>query len=108
MDKIRLDMYLVKNGYYGSRQKAQSGILAGEVYINGVVTHKASSAIDHGDSIEVRRLSDTFSSRGGYKLEKAFEVFSLDVNGLCGMDIGASTGGFTDCLLNTAHAKYML
>ncbi len=105
MDKTRLDVYLVNNGHFESREKAQSNILAGNVSINNMVCHKPSAAIGNEDIIDIRHSEDAYSSRGGNKLEKAFAVFQLDVKGLCCIDVGASTGGFTDCLLKNGARK---
>lgn len=104
-NKTRLDVYLVNNGYFESREKAQSNIMAGNVNVNGILLSKPSVIIRDGDLVEIKNTKDTYSSRGGDKLEKAFVEFGLDVKDLCGVDIGASTGGFTDCLLKHGARK---
>ena len=100
---MRLDLYLSsKFGY--SRTKAANMIADGFVNVNGKTCMKASRETVDGDEIEIIR-EYRFASRGGDKLEKAFADFSLDVNGLVCADIGASNGGFTDCLLSHGAAK---
>ena len=97
--KTRLDVYLVDNGYFPTREKAKAAIMAGLVYVNGQISDKAGNVIDPDAPIEVRGDSCPYVSRGGYKLEKALDVFGVDVSGLSCLDIGSSTGGFTDCML---------
>lgn len=98
MVKQRLDIMLVERGLAESREKAQRLILAGAVRIDGQVVDKAGRACAEDAVIEVT-AGDKFVSRGGGKLDAAFTAFSLDVTGKVCADIGASTGGFTDCLL---------
>lgn len=98
-EKIRLDSYVFENGFAESREKAKAYIMAGQVYINGVKSLKAGTVVKDGDTVEVRGDKLPFVSRGGLKLQKAFESFGLSVEGLLCMDVGASTGGFTDCML---------
>jgi 23S rRNA (cytidine1920-2'-O)/16S rRNA (cytidine1409-2'-O)-methyltransferase len=97
--KRRLDLLVVERGLAESREKAQAMILAGEVRVNGVRSDKAGSQIAEDARIEVSGTSAKFASRGGLKLEGALEDFGIDVNGKICLDVGASTGGFTDCLL---------
>jgi 23S rRNA (cytidine1920-2'-O)/16S rRNA (cytidine1409-2'-O)-methyltransferase len=104
MAKQRLDMAVVERGLAESREKAQRLILAGAVRVDGQVADKAGRPCDADAVIEVE-AGEKFVSRGGGKLEAAFETFSLDVAGLVCADIGASTGGFTDCLLQHGAAK---
>jgi len=94
----RLDLELVARGLAESREQAQRLILAGEVWVDGQRWDKASKPCAAGLKLEVRG-HDRYVSRGGHKLEGALKSFSLDVNGLRCLDLGASTGGFTDCLL---------
>jgi len=98
MKPRRLDLELVSRGLVESREQAQRLILAGEVWVNGQRWDKASKPCAAAAAIEVRG-ADRFVSRGGHKLEGALQGFKLDVGGLRCLDLGASTGGFTDCLL---------
>ncbi|MBR5411190.1 MAG: TlyA family RNA methyltransferase [Clostridia bacterium] len=103
-DKVRLDQHLTQLGLCASREKAKAAVMAGLVYVNGQKASKAGDLVREGDKIEVRGGSE-FVSRGGYKLKKAVSVFSLDLAGKICMDIGASTGGFTDCMLQRGAEK---
>ncbi len=103
-DKTRLDAFLTENGYFESREKAKAAIMAGIVYINGQKALKAGDTVKKIDSIEVRGGME-FVSRGGHKLKKAMEVFPINLEGKICMDIGASTGGFTDCMLHRGAKK---
>ena len=97
---MRLDVFLAANGYADSRTQARKLIEEGAVSLNGRLADKASLSVDESREIDVQIIHrQRYVSRGGLKLEKALEVFSVDVNGLCALDVGASTGGFTDCLL---------
>jgi 23S rRNA (cytidine1920-2'-O)/16S rRNA (cytidine1409-2'-O)-methyltransferase len=100
----RLDQALVELGLCPSREKARRSILAGQVRINGQVAGKPSDPVKAKDQIALA-AGERFVSRGGFKLEHALEHFSLEVTGLTAIDIGASTGGFTDCLLQRGAAK---
>src|SRR3954469_9076336 len=100
----RLDQALVSRGLCESREKAQRAILAGHARINGQRAHKASDKVRDGDTIELAQV-EKFVSRGGFKLEHALTHFKLDVRGLTCVDLGASTGGFTDCLLQHGATK---
>ena len=101
---IRLDQALVERGLCESREKAKRAIMAGTVKINGQVAHKPSDSIKTDDALELT-VAEKFVSRGGHKLEHALEHFKIDVTGLNAIDLGASTGGFTDCLLQRGAAK---
>jgi 23S rRNA (cytidine1920-2'-O)/16S rRNA (cytidine1409-2'-O)-methyltransferase len=101
---IRLDQALVERGLCESREKAKRAIMAGTVKINGQPARKPSDTVTLEDALALE-APETFVSRGGYKLEHAFEYFGLDVAGLTVVDLGASTGGFTDCLLQRGAAK---
>ena len=104
--KERLDILLVKNGYAPSREKAKAIIMAGLVYVNGQKEDKAGSTFEEEDiNLEVRGQGLRYVSRGGLKLEKAMKSFPIDLNGKVCMDIGASTGGFTDCMIQNGAAK---
>ena len=94
----RLDQALVQAGLVDSRETAQRLILAGEVLLNGQKAFKASQAVPEGAELALL-AKPRFVSRGGEKLQGAFDAFGLDVTDLCCLDVGASTGGFTDCLL---------
>jgi 23S rRNA (cytidine1920-2'-O)/16S rRNA (cytidine1409-2'-O)-methyltransferase len=104
MSKTRLDLLLVERGLAESRARAQALIMAGQVRVQGQVVIKPAASIDPAAHLEVER-GPRFVSRGGEKLDKAIEAFDLDVNGLVCADVGASTGGFTDCLLQHGAAK---
>lgn len=104
--KERLDVLLVKQGHARSREKAKAIIMSGNVFVNGQREDKAGSAFEEEKiSIEVRGNTLRYVSRGGLKLEKAMETFHIDLNGRICMDIGASTGGFTDCMLQNGAVK---
>lgn len=104
--KERLDVLLVNQGLAVSREKAKTVIMAGDVFVNGQREDKAGSTFDPEKcTIEVRGKQLRYVSRGGLKLEKAVEHFDLGLPGLICMDIGASTGGFTDCMLQNGAVK---
>ncbi len=107
--KERLDGALFARGLAQSREQAKKLVMAGTVYVNGQKASKASQMVLPDDALEVRGHALPYVSRGGLKLEKALRVFPIDVNGLVCADVGASTGGFTDCLLqNGARKVYSL
>src|SRR5437764_11076259 len=101
---IRLDQALVERGLCQSREKAKRAIMAGTVKINGQVARKPSDSIKPDDELGLTE-PEKFVSRGGHKLEHALDHFKIDVTGLTAIDLGASTGGFTDCLLQRGAAK---
>jgi len=101
---MRLDQALVDNGICESREKAKRAILAVQVRVNGQVAAKPSDSVKSQDALELT-APEKFVSRGGYKLEHGLTRFQLDVAGLTAIDLGASTGGFTDCLLQRGAAK---
>lgn len=104
--KERLDVILVKQGHAPSRERARAVIMAGNVYVNGQKEDKAGTFFDETKiSLEVRESALRYVSRGGLKLEKAMEKWNLRLDGKVCMDIGASTGGFTDCMLQNGAAK---
>ncbi len=103
--KQRLDITLVKKGLSATRQKAQGHIMAGDVRVDGHKVTKAGFMVSDDSSIEVVSGKIPFVSRGGLKLDAAIDHFGMDVSGKVSMDIGASTGGFTDCLLQRGARK---
>jgi 23S rRNA (cytidine1920-2'-O)/16S rRNA (cytidine1409-2'-O)-methyltransferase len=103
--KERLDVLLVKKGLAPSREKAKIMIMEGNVFVAGQREDKAGSTFPEDAVIEVRGSSLKYVSRGGLKLEKALASFPIDLNGCVCMDIGASTGGFTDCMLQNGAVK---
>lgn len=106
MAKIRLDVKLTQDNPDISREKAKSLIMAGLVYINDQKCDKAGSMVDENAAVEVRGSgSCKYVSRGGLKLEKAMDVFGIKLDGAIAADIGASTGGFTDCMLKNGAKK---
>jgi 23S rRNA (cytidine1920-2'-O)/16S rRNA (cytidine1409-2'-O)-methyltransferase len=103
--KKRLDLLVVERGLAESRQKAQAMILAGEVRVNGAPLDKAGALLAEDTRIETSSGSVKYASRAGLKLEGALEDFGVNVSGKVCLDIGASTGGFTDCLLAHGAGK---
>lgn len=103
--KERLDVLLVRGGFFPSREKAKAVIMAGQVYVNGQKEDKAGMRFDIYAPLEVRGQTLRYVSRGGLKLEKAVSAFGLQLEGKICMDIGASTGGFTDCMLQNGAEK---
>lgn len=103
--KERLDVLLVSLGLAESRAKAQATIMAGEVYVNGQKADKSGMEVDITANVEVRGSACPYVSRGGLKLEKALKNFGVDPTGYVCSDSGASTGGFTDCLLQQGASK---
>lgn len=104
--KERLDVLLVNKGLAPSREKAKALIMAGEVFVDGNREDKAGASFNpDGINIEVRSRQLKYVSRGGFKLEKAMDVWGIDLSGKVCMDIGSSTGGFTDCMLQNGAVK---
>lgn len=103
-EKIRLDVYLHENNLAESREKAKALIMAGLVYVNEQKAVKAGITLKETDNVTVRSTME-FVSRGGYKLKKAVEFFGLDLRDKIAMDVGASTGGFTDCMLQNGALR---
>lgn len=103
--KIRLDQYLCQHGLAQSRERAKALIMAGIVYVGEEKSDKPGNMIDENAHVEVRGHDIGYVSRGGLKLEKGMEVFPISPNGKICMDIGASTGGFTDCMLQNGAIK---
>lgn len=101
---MRADIFLTQKGFFSSRSKAAEAIKNGRVQLCGK-TLKPSDEIGENDKIDIIKSEDVFVSKGGNKLEKAFKVFNIDVSNKICADIGASTGGFTDCLLKHGASK---
>jgi 23S rRNA (cytidine1920-2'-O)/16S rRNA (cytidine1409-2'-O)-methyltransferase len=102
--KKRLDILLFEKGLAQTRTKAQSFIMGGSVFVNKQVQYKPSVLVDEEDEIEVKNINP-YASRGGLKLESALNALNIDVKGYTCLDIGASTGGFTDCMLQKGVVK---
>ncbi|MEA5084271.1 MAG: TlyA family RNA methyltransferase [Lachnospiraceae bacterium] len=104
-DKERLDILMVNKGLVESREKGKALIMAGKVYVAGQKEDKAGTKVDVSTEITVKDGHQKYVSRGGYKLEKAINEFGVSLQGKVCMDIGASTGGFTDCMLQNGAVK---
>ncbi|MDD5016477.1 MAG: TlyA family RNA methyltransferase [Eubacteriales bacterium] len=102
-DKKRLDTYLFENGLAASRERAKALVMAGAVFVDGQRCDKPAYAVGVGQKVTVKR-GEEFVSRGGRKLKKAIETFDIDISGKVVIDVGASTGGFTDCMLQNGSA----
>lgn len=100
----RIDLVLVERGLAASREKARALVMAGVVFVDGVRAGKAGALVPDGAAVEVRENPVPFVSRGGLKLQQALDVFPIDLTGAFALDIGASTGGFTDCMLQHGAA----
>jgi len=105
MTKLRLDKLLVERGLVGSRERAQALILAGKVLVNEQKIEKSGAAVEQDSQIRLLAEDLKYVSRGGLKLERALQHWSIDVRGRTCLDVGASTGGFTDCLLQHGAAR---
>ena len=105
MLKDRLDVLLVARGLFSSREKAKASIMAGVISVNGQMTDKAGTPVAHDAIIDIKENPCPFVGRGGLKLAKAINEFNIDVKDKVAMDIGASTGGFTDCMLQNGAKK---
>lgn len=103
--KVRLDVLLVNRNLANSREKAKAVIKSGNVYVNGKVAEKAGSMFEEDAVIEIKDNPYKYVSRGGLKLEKALNSFGITLEGKTCMDVGASTGGFTDCMLKRGAKK---
>lgn len=97
--KVRLDQYLTDNGFFESRTRAKAAIMAGQVLVKGQRVDKAGTMIDPASEVSVKGQHCPYVSRGGFKLEKAIQQFALNLQDDLVLDVGASTGGFTDCAL---------
>jgi 23S rRNA (cytidine1920-2'-O)/16S rRNA (cytidine1409-2'-O)-methyltransferase len=105
MPRVRIDQLLVARGLAPTRARAQAIVLAGEVFAAGARVDKPGSLVDEASAVEVRTRDHPYVSRGGVKLAGALDAFGVDVRGLRCLDLGASTGGFTDCLLQRGAAR---
>ncbi len=105
MKKVRLDSLLVDRNIFDSREKAKRSIMSGIVFVDGQRSDKAGLKVDPEVTVEIKGRSLPFVSRGGLKLKKAVEEFGLDLSNKVCIDIGSSTGGFTDCMLQEGAAK---
>ena len=103
--KKRLDVLVFEKGFADSRERAKAIIMSGNVYVNNQKADKPGTQYDEDAPLEVRSSGLKYVSRGGLKLEKAMTSFNLDLNGATSLDIGASTGGFTDCMLQNGAKK---
>jgi len=103
--KDRLDSLLTSRGLVSSRERAKALILSGAVLVDGIKIEKAGTPVKGDAVIRLLRETHPFVSRGGLKLQEALSVFDLDVSGFVAIDVGASTGGFTDCLLKGGAAR---
>lgn len=104
-NKERLDVLLVEKGFFDTREKAKRNIMAGLVFVDNERIDKCGQKVKTASKIEVKGNTLPYVSRGGLKLEKAVNEFKLDLNGKVCMDVGASTGGFTDCMLQNGAIK---
>ena len=104
-NKKRLDVVMVERGLAESRQKAQAVIMAGQVFVDDQKVDKAGAPVTEGQNVEIRCKSLPYVSRGGLKLEKAMQLWPIGLHGAVCADIGASTGGFTDCMLQHGAQK---
>ena len=105
MSKERLDVLLVERGLFDSREKARRSIMAGVVHVNGSREDKPGSCFDIKAEIDIKKDINPYVSRGGLKLEKALDCFGIELKGKRVLDVGASTGGFTDCMLKRGAEK---
>lgn len=105
IEKERLDILLVKSGFFSTREKAKRAIMAGEVLVEGERIDKVGQKVRVDSSISLLKKATVYVSRGGEKLEKAIKTFNISVKGKKVIDVGASTGGFTDCLLKFGAEK---
>src|SRR5579864_3057649 len=103
--KLRLDKLLVERGLVPSRERAQALILAGKVLVNEQKIEKSGAAVESNATLRLLADDLQYVSRGGLKLERALDHWQIEVNGLACLDVGASTGGFTDCLLQRGAAR---
>lgn len=103
--KERLDILLVKKGFFESRQRAKTEIMAGNIFVDNMLVDKPGTQIKIDSKIKVKKKAIPYVSRGGLKLEKALKVFDIKLKNRVAIDAGASTGGFTDCLLKNGVKK---
>lgn len=105
MKKIRIDLHITNLGFFDSREKAKRAIMAGVVLVNGQMVDKPGTDIPDDAVITLKENPNKYVSRGGLKLEKAMDAYGINLEGKVCMDIGASTGGFTDCMLKNGAVK---
>ncbi len=105
MSKVRLDLLVFRKGLADSRERARTEIMSGNVFVNGQRSDKPGTSVDENCSLELRGVQAEFVSRGGLKLRKALDFFGVSPEGKICLDCGASTGGFTDCLLKRGAAR---
>lgn len=103
--KERLDVLLVEKGFFTSREKAKASVMAGLIYVDGTRVDKAGNMTNMESELSVKEPLCPYVSRGGFKLAKAISTFALSIDGKTAIDMGASTGGFTDCMLQNGAAK---
>lgn len=103
--KQRIDILLVEKGFFPSREKAKRALMSGIVYVNNQKIDKSGTKVDMDSQIEIRGTQMPYVSRGGYKLEKLINKLGIDLSNKIAMDVGASTGGFTDCMLQNGASK---
>ncbi|MCT4565265.1 MAG: TlyA family RNA methyltransferase [Maledivibacter sp.] len=103
--KVRIDMLLVDRNHFDSREKAKKALMAGIVYVNNLLIDKPGMKVDHDADIQIKGKALPYVSRGGLKLEKAINRYGMDFTNKICMDVGASTGGFTDCMLQNGASK---
>ena len=103
--KERIDVLLVEQGFFSSRERAKAALMEGVVFVDGVRIDKAGTKVSEEARISVKGDDCPYVSRGGYKLEKAVDIFGIDLKGKVCVDIGASTGGFTDCMLQNGASR---
>jgi 23S rRNA (cytidine1920-2'-O)/16S rRNA (cytidine1409-2'-O)-methyltransferase len=104
-NKERLDVLVTQKGIIFSRERAKENIIAGNIFVDGIMTTKCGKKVDVSSNIEFRGEDLPYVSRGGLKLQKAINSFGIDLEGKVCLDIGASTGGFTDCMLQHGACK---
>lgn len=105
MTKERLDKILIEKGFFGTKNKAQAAIMAGDVKVDGIVYTKAGQLIELKETTAFEIKQMPFVSRGGFKLDKAIKTFNINLNNRICLDAGASTGGFTDCMIQNGAKK---
>ena len=106
--KERIDVLLVNKGIFQSRERARASIMAGEIFVDDIRVDKCGEKIKENSKIEFRGTELPYVSRGGLKLEKAVNNFNINLKNKICIDIGASTGGFTDCMLQNKYIFYFL
>ena len=104
-NKVRLDVLLVNKGIVESRERAKAEIMCGNVLVNDQIVDKPGTLINVDSTVVLKSKAIPYVSRGGLKLEKALDVFNVQVEGKIALDAGASTGGFTDCMLQRGAKK---